>query len=101
MKSAVSEQEKNIPICHALEKLKLYLPVGWEHWDDKDVVEYIDQIVFRFMKIQEGIGRRSIPLIVETIDAETSEMTFIDKLNKQEKSGLMDSGRMAYLPKNT
>jgi len=92
-KSAVSEQERNfIHIYHALEKLKPYLPIGSEHLDDKDVVEHIDQMIFRFMKIQDSIGRRLIPLIVEAIEADTSEMTFIDKLNKLEKFGLMEAG---------
>ncbi len=93
VKSAVSEQERNfIHIYHALEKLMPYLPIGAEHLDDKDIVEHIDQMIFRFMKIQDGIGRRLIPLIVEAIEADTSEMTFIDKLNRLEKFGLMGSG---------
>jgi len=93
LKSSVSEQERNfIHIHHALEKLTPYLPIGSEHPDDKDVVEHIDQMIFRFMKIQDGIGRRLIPLIVEAIEADTSEMTFIDKLNRLEKFGLMEPG---------
>lgn len=90
--SAISEQERNfIHISHALEKLKPYLPIGSEHLEDKDVVEHIDQMIFRFMKIQDGIGRRLIPLIVEALEADTSQMTFIDKLNKLEKFSLIDS----------
>lgn len=93
LKSPVSEQERNfIHIHHALEKLTPYLPIGSEHLDDKDVVEHIDQMIFRFMKIQDGIGRRLIPLIVEAIEADTSEMTFIDKLNRLEKFGLIEPG---------
>jgi hypothetical protein len=92
VKSTISEQEKNfIHISHALEKLKPYLPIGSEHLDDKDVVEHIDQMIFRFMKIQDGIGRRLIQMIVEALEADASQMTFIDKLNKLEKFGLMDS----------
>jgi hypothetical protein len=91
LKSAVSEQERNfIHIYHALEKLNSYLPIMQEHLDDKEVVEHIDQMIFRFMKIQDGIGRRLIPSIVEAIEADTSEMTFIDKLNRLEKFGLME-----------
>ncbi|MFI3157322.1 MAG: hypothetical protein QX199_14330 [Methylococcaceae bacterium] len=93
LKASVSEQESNfIHIHHALEKLTPYLPIGSEHLDDKDIVEHIDQMIFRFMKIQDGIGRRLIPLIVDAIEADTSEMTFIDKLNRLEKFGLMEPG---------
>ena len=93
MNSAVFEQERNfIHLYHALEKLAPYLPIVDEHLDDKDVVEHIDQLIFRFTKIQDGIGRRLIPLIIEAIEADTSEMTFIDKLNRLEKFGLMEPG---------
>jgi hypothetical protein len=42
------------------------------------------------MKTQDGIGRRLIPLIVEAIEPDTAEMTFIDKLNRLEKFGLIE-----------
>jgi hypothetical protein len=93
LKSAVSEQERNfIHIYHALEKLQPYLPVTPDHLDDKDIVEHIDQMIFRFVKIQDGIERRLIPSIVEAIEADTSEMTFIDKLNRLEKFNLIEAG---------
>jgi len=93
MKSAVSEQERNfVHIYHALGKLNPHLPIGIKHLDDADVVEHIDPMIFRFMKIQDGIGRRLIPLIVDAIEADTSEMTFIDKLNKLEKFRLVEPG---------
>ena len=93
IKSALAEQDGNfIHIHNALEKLKAYLPIVSAHLDDRDVVEHIDQMIFRFMKIQDGMGRRLIPLIVEMIEADTSEMTFIDKLNRLEKFGLIEPG---------
>jgi hypothetical protein len=93
MNSAVSEQNRNfIHLYHALEKLTPYLPIADRHLDDKDVVEHIDQMIFRFTKIQDGMGRRLIPLIIEVLEADTSEMTFIDKLNRLEKFGLIEPG---------
>lgn len=44
------------------------------------------------MKIQDSIGRRMVPLIVDTIEADTSGITLVDKLNRVKKSGLMDPG---------
>lgn len=91
MKSALSEQDLNLlHLSHALGKLGPYLPVMPEHLDDKDVVEHIDQLILRFMKTKDGIGRRLIPLIVEVIESDTAEMTFIDKLNRLEKFGLIE-----------
>lgn len=93
IKSALAEQDGNfIHIHNALEKLEPYLPIAPAHLDERDVVEHIDQMIFRFMKIQDGMGRRLIPLIVEMIEADTSEMTFIDKLNRLEKFGLIEPG---------
>ena len=93
VKSALAEQDGNfIHIHNALEKLEPYLPIVPAHLDDRDVVQHIDQMIFRFMKIRDGMGRRLIPLIAEAIEADTSEMTFIDKLNRLEKFGLIGPG---------
>lgn len=58
-----------------LAKLKPYLPIAPAHLDERDVVGHIDQMIFRFMKIQDGMGRRLIPLIVDVMEADTSEIT--------------------------
>jgi len=93
VKSALAEQDGNfVHIHNALEKLKPYLPIAPSHLDERDVVEHIDQMIFRFMKIQDGMGRRLIPLIVEVLEADASEMTFLDKLNRIEKIGLIEPG---------
>ena len=93
IKSALAEQDGNfIHIHNALEKLKSYLPINPAHLEDRDVVGHIDQMIFRFTKIQDGMGRRLIPLIVEMIEADTSEMTFMDKLNRLEKFELIAPG---------
>ena len=93
IKSALAEQDGNfVHIHNALEKLKPYLPISPAHLEDRDVVGHIDQMIFRFIKIQDGMGRRLIPLIVELMEADTSEMTFIDKLNRLEKFGLIAPG---------
>ena len=90
IKSALAEQDGNfVHIHNALEKLKPYLPISPAHLEDRDVVGHIDQMIFRFIKIQDGMGRRLILLIVEMMEADTSEMTFIDKLNRLEKFGLI------------
>ena len=87
IKSALSEQDGNfIHLHHALEKLKPYLPIVPAHLDKKDIVEHIDQMIFRFIKIQDGMGRRLMPLIVEAIEADTSEMTFRAPLKIQTPS---------------
>jgi hypothetical protein len=93
IRSALTEQDGNFVHLHnALAKLKPALPILPASFDDPDLVEHIDQMIFRFTKIQDGIGRRLIPLLVEMLEADTSEMTFIDKLNRLEKLGLLAPG---------
>ncbi len=93
LRSALDEQDRNfLHIHHALDKLLPYMPITANHLNDNDVVEHLDQMVFRLTKIQDGIGRRLIPLMVEAIEPDTSEMTFIDKLNKLQKFGLLEPG---------
>jgi hypothetical protein len=93
IRSALAEQDGNFVHLHnALTKLKPALPILPASLDDPDLVEHIDQMIFRFTKIQDGIGRRLMPLIVDMLEADTSEMTFIDKLNRLEKLGLLAPG---------
>jgi hypothetical protein len=57
----------------------------------KEQVSYLDQLIFRFSKLQDTIGSRLFPLIVATIDENSEKMTVIDKLNRLEKAEILPS----------
>lgn len=98
LRFALFEEDQNfIHINHALKKLEPYLPLDERMLDDPDIVEHIDQMIFRWIKIQDSMGRRLIPLLVEFIVASTDEFTFIDKLNTLEKRGLIERSQWHIL----
>ncbi|MDM7274250.1 hypothetical protein [Sulfurihydrogenibium azorense] len=53
--------------------------------DDPEIVETIDSFIFRFSKMQDSMGEKLFPLILETLGEETRNKPFIDILNKLEK----------------
>lgn len=57
----------------------------------KEQVSYLDQLIFRFSKLQDAIGSKLFPLLVAAIEENSEKMTVIDKLNRLEKAELLPS----------
>lgn len=53
-------------------------------------VEYIDQFLFRFSKLQDAIGDKLFKTILLYLDEKIENKPFIDILNKLEKLELLD-----------
>lgn len=53
-------------------------------------ISYIDQYIFRFAKIQDLMGEKLFPLILEALGEDTRRMAFIDKLNRLETLGVIN-----------
>lgn len=92
LKSAIEEEEKHFKrFFSACVKLKNVFPFDENTLENDDLVEHLDQMTWRFVKIQDSIGRRFIPYVVEynfdTIDG----LTFRDMLNKLEKLEILSS----------
>ncbi|MCX6052091.1 MAG: hypothetical protein NTZ60_06210 [Campylobacterales bacterium] len=92
LQSAIDEEEKHFKrFFSACKKLEANYPFSEKTLEDEDVVEHLDQMTWRFVKIQDSIGRRLIPYVVEynfdTIDG----LTFKDMLNKLEKANILNS----------
>ncbi len=90
--SAIDEEEKHFKrFFSACKKLENTFPFDEKTLEDDDTVEHLDQMTWRFVKIQDSIGRRFIPYVVEynfdTIDG----LTFRDMLNKLEKLDILSS----------
>lgn len=58
---------------------------------DKHAVQAFDQYLFRFAKLQDTMGDKIFPLIVQAYEQNTQPQPFIDILNKLEKFGLLNS----------
>ena len=57
----------------------------------EDEVEYIDQFLFRFAKLQDAMGERLFILMLEFLKEENPKSKpFIDTLNRLEQIGLLE-----------
>lgn len=56
----------------------------------KDELSYLDQLIFRFSKLQDSMGRRIFPDLLEALGEDIYDKPFIDKLNLLERLELLD-----------
>jgi hypothetical protein len=92
--SALDECDAHITrIQHAIDHLAEKLPLTKEVYDflsDSDIA-FIDQIVFRFSKLQDTIGKKIFPLGLVLLGEDIEARPFIDLLNKLEELRLIPS----------
>jgi uncharacterized protein with HEPN domain len=82
-----------VRIQHALDHLADKLPLTketYDYLDDRDIA-YIDQIVFRFSKLQDTMGKKIFPLGLVLLGEDVQGIPFIDLLNKLEALGMLPS----------
>lgn len=60
-------------------------------------VAYLDQFSSRFGKLQDAMGAKLFPQILELVQEQGHLSTFIDKLNRLEKIGAIDSAEQWLL----
>jgi len=63
----------------------------------EDQIRTLDQLVFRFGKLQDAIGARLLPALLQILQEWNDSEAFIDKLNKAEKLGLLPSAEQWLL----
>lgn len=56
-----------------------------------DEVRTLDQLLFRFGKLQDAIGTRLLPATLQLVQEWRDNEPFLDKLNRAEKLGLLPS----------
>jgi len=78
---------------YAQSKVKPYIPLnrdGYYALDD-DTIGFLDQFIFRFSKLQDIMGSRLFPSILEALAEPVADKAFIDILNRMEKLGILES----------
>ena len=60
-------------------------------------VRTLDQLVFRFGRLQDAIGTRLLPALLQVIEEWRDNEPFLDKLNRAEKLGLLPSAEQWHL----
>jgi len=90
IQNIIAEEEKNFKrFFQACDNLKPYYSFTIDKLEDDTIVKHLDQLSFRFIKIQDSIGRRLIPYVVEYLFGNNDGLAFLDMLNKLEKLNIV------------
>ncbi len=76
---------------YVIKKIKSWGQLNVEMLNDPEKVETIDAFLFRFSKIQDTMGEKLFPLILEILGEEARNKPFIDILNRLEQLELLPS----------
>ena len=58
---------------------------------DTDRLRVLDQLLFRFTKLQDAMGTRLIPATLAALSEPVEDWPMIDRLNRLEKLGFLDT----------
>lgn len=90
-------------LCHALTSLDPILPMTgqtFEHLTDAQV-QSVDQFILRFTKLQDAMGNRLFPAILQYLQEQYEERPMLDKLNRLEKLGYIQNAEAWQNIRNT
>ena len=59
---------------------------------DQEKVRLLDQLLFRFTKLQDAMGLRLVPATLAALSEPFEDWPMIDRLNRLEKLGFIDVG---------
>ncbi|MFA7238615.1 MAG: hypothetical protein WC091_00775 [Sulfuricellaceae bacterium] len=94
LQDAWRECERNVyHLCRALTSLDSILPMTGkrlEYLTDAQV-QALDQFILRFTKLQDAMGGRLFPAILQYLQEQYEERPMLDKLNRLEKLGYIQS----------
>lgn len=64
---------------------------GWGALEaDRGRVRLVDQLLFRFIKLQDAVGERLVPATLAVLDEPFEDWAMRDRLNRLEKLGYLD-----------
>jgi hypothetical protein len=86
-------------LLNAKEYLKNIMPLTLESYLQIDKIQssFIDQLNFRFTKLQDTIGESVLKGILIKSKEDVEKMTFLDILNRLEKLDILDKNRWLAL----
>jgi hypothetical protein len=89
-------------VNHAREKLAARFPLSpasLEHLGEHEV-ELLDQMIYRFTKLQDSMARRLLPSLYELLEGPSGPTPFLDILNRLEALRVVPSVRQWQLFRN-
>lgn len=90
MQYAVTRTDKLFPVTLS----------EYEKFDD-ETISFTDQLIYRFSKLQDTLGNKLFPLLLEGLYEDIENLAFIDILSKIEKLGLIDNSKQWLLLRET
>jgi hypothetical protein len=94
LQNAWRECERHVHhLSHALTSLTAILPLTGEKFEqlDDEQTQDIDQLILRFTKLQDTMGTRLFPALLEYLEEPYRDRPMLDKLNHLEKLRFIDS----------
>jgi len=94
IESAMKECDSHLAKCRrARTLLEQTFPLTTEGFEnlDEDIIEHVDQLVYRFTKMQDSMGTRLLPSLYAYIEAEDSPKPFLTILLQLEKLRILTS----------
>ncbi len=75
------------------DKVISFLPLNRDNYYEMDevTISFLDQYIFRFSKLQDIIGARLFPTLMDYLAEQMYDQPFIDLLNRLERLGILDS----------
>lgn len=78
-------------LLSAKKKLQILMPLTLEKYEalKDEEISFIDQLIFRFSKLQDTMGDKLFPSLLLLTGEIIKDKTFIDRLNRLEELGLL------------
>jgi len=78
---------------YTLDFLQNIFPVNSASYQElsQEQISHTDQLIYRFLQLQDTIGNKLFPLILQGLGEYAQNMPFIDMLNKLEKLSVIES----------
>lgn len=97
LRNAWRECERNLYFLKsALNQLKPCIPMNGNIFGtlNDDQIQSLDQFIFRFTKLQDAMGTRLFPALLQFLQEPYETRPMIDKLNRLEKLGYIESSEL-------
>ena len=88
-------------LLSAKRNLQSLIPLSVDSYNNlsEENISFIDQMLFRFSKLQDTMGERVFPSILDLNAENVKKMTSIDRLNRLEELELLDKNEWMQLRK--
>lgn len=78
-------------IFAAREKIKDIMPLGVESYQTlaETTIEHVDQLFYRFAKLQDTMGQNLLPAVLTALHEDTTKMSALDIVKRSETLGII------------